>query len=134
MQYDFSLDGVLASSVGLHLQGAPSISAVVPEYKEIKVPGRNGAYHIFDSYAARTIEFRCYALKSTTQTLTEVMEDIYTFLFVAAERQIILNTDTEHYYKGVLTNAGEIADRLNVLNPFTVTFQIDPFKYEVASE
>jgi predicted phage tail component-like protein len=133
MQYDFSLDGTLASSVGLCLQGAPSLSPVVPEYKEIKVPGRDGVYHIFDSYAARTIEFRCYALKTNLKTLTEVMEDIYTFLFVAAERQIILSTDTEHYYKGVLTNGGEIADRLDVLNPFTVTFQIDPFKYEVSA-
>lgn len=122
MQYDFSLDGVLASTKGIILQNPATVSALVPKYIKLTVP-KYGTYHIFDGYEDRQLSISAFILSTALSTQ---ITTAYTWLLTPAQRTIVLYSDSTAYYTGtgVLINGGEIQPRAGVLNPFTAVFEM----------
>lgn len=126
MDIDFMLDGISAKSRGIILQKPIEISALSPSLTSVKIAGRSGNIHIFDdTYESRTAVATCYCLGKDVST---VMSNVCEFLFgTFGERK--LSTMDGYFYKAVITNAAELHARLNMINPFTITFDCYPFRY-----
>ena len=122
MQYDFSLDNVKASTVGIVLQKPITVSPLTPRYITKVVP-KYGTYHIFDGYEERQLSISAFVLSSTLST---DLDTAYDFLLQTSQRSIVLYEGNTAYYTcaGVLLNGGEIDRRGGVLNPFTATFEV----------
>lgn len=122
MQYDFSLDGTRASSVGIVLQKPATVSPLVPRYIEQIVP-KYGTYHIFDGYEDRRVEISAYLLNANIVT---TMQTAYNFLCAIGQRTIVLYADNTAYFtaNGVFVNGGQIDLRNALLNPFTMVYSV----------
>lgn len=122
MQYDFSLDGVRASSVGIVLQKPATVSPLTPRYIEQVVP-KYGTYHIFDGYEDRKITISAFLLNTNIVTAMQTAEN---FLHSINLRTIILYADNTAYFTGtgVLVNGAQIDLRNALLNPFTAVFDV----------
>ena len=127
-ELDFALDGVWASTKGITLQKPVSFSAAVPRVKKIQIPGRNGDLHIDEgAYNNRTGTALCYALEATK--VTSQMDEIMSFLFASkGYRKLEVSDDTDHYWEARVANGGDIAARLGMLNPFSISFDCKPYR------
>lgn len=142
LDIDFTLDGVSAKTVGIKLCRPLSFSAAVPRVQTIQIPGRNGDLHIDEgAYNNRTGTAECFALDSTftsgvpTANVTGNMDAVMEFLFSAGGyRKLQADDDTGHYWYARIANAGEIAARLGLLNPFTIEFDCKPYRMVVGGE
>lgn len=136
-ELDFELDGAWASNKGITLCHPVSFSAAVPRTQTITIPGRNGALHVDEgAFNVRTASVSCYALSATN--VVNSMGEIMAFLFgngfgIQDYRTLTTSDDTGHFWYARIVNAGEIAARLGMLNPFTIEWECKPFRYVVGS-
>lgn len=133
-ELDFALDGVWASSVGITLQKPLSFTKAVPKRYTFNIAGRDGNLHCDTGvYNNRTAEGLCYALDA--QDVSAIMPNVMAFLFgTSGYRKLTTSYDTTHYWKALITNGGEIAPRLNLLNPFAIEFEVMPHKVVASSD
>lgn len=133
-ELDFALDSVWASSVGITLQKPLSFTKAVPKRYTFNIAGRDGNLHCDTGvYNNRTAEGLCYALNA--QDVSAIMPNVMAFLFgTSGYRKLTTSYDTTHYWKALITNGGEIAPRLNLLNPFAIEFEVMPYKIVASSD
>lgn len=133
-ELDFALDGEWASDKGITLSRPVSFSAAVPRTQSINIPGRNGALHIDEgAFNVRSGTVDCYALN--VSDVTGKMADIVGWLFQPdGYRKLEVSDDTGHYWYARIVNAGQIAARLSILNPFSIEFECKPFRMVNGSE
>lgn len=132
---DFYLDGISAKSKGI-FSGAPiSFSAAVPKTKAVQIHGRSGDLMLDEGgFYNREASTTAYVLpKALGQNITvvEAMRVAAGFLFAEYRgyRKLITAEDDDHYWLAQVKNAAEIAPRLNLLNPFSITFDCQPYAY-----
>lgn len=133
-ELDFALDGVWASTKGITLCRPVSFSAAVPRTQSVNIPGRNGALHIDEgAFNVRTGAVDCFALQASN--VAGKMADITGWLFQPdGYRKLQVSDDTGHYWYARIVNAGQIATRLAMLNPFSIEFECKPFRLVNGSE
>lgn len=132
---DFYLDGASAKSKGIFCGAPISFSAVVPKTKAVQIPGRSGDLMLDEGgFYNREASTTAYVLpKALGQNITavEAMRVAAGFLFAEYRgyRKLITAEDGGHYWLAQVKNAAEIAPRLNLLNPFSITFDCQPYAY-----
>lgn len=132
---DFYLDGVSAKSKGIFCGAPISFSAAVPKTKAVQIPGRSGDLMLDEGgFYNREGSTTAYVLpKALGQNITavEAMSAAAGFLFAEYRgyRRLITAEDSGHYWLAQVKNAAEIAPRLNLLNPFSITFDCQPYRY-----
>ena len=141
-ELDFKLDNVSASTRGIIQRSQLTVSPAVPRVQSIQIAGRSGDLHIDEgAYNNRVGTIPCYALDSTfTQGVPNAkvmtkMDTVMAFLFrQSGYRKLQVSDDTDHYWYGRVANGGEISARLSLLNPFSIEFDLKPFRYLVGGE
>lgn len=132
MQDDFYLDGVSARSKGIRLQAPIEISVLTPKIQTYSIPGRNGDLHLSEgAYENRTATMRCFVLTKNAET---TMQELNDFLFQDKVRQLKIQPYADMYWEAVCTSANDLNIRAGILNPFTVTFTLNPEKKQGGEE
>lgn len=129
----FFLDGISAESVGIRLQNEITFSAPIPKVQKESVLGRNGDV-IFESgtYENRTAKADCFCLEHNVQS---VLNDVNSFLFRKnGYRRLETKSDPEHFWLARINNGAQIAQRVNLLAPFTIQFDCKPQKFLKSGE
>lgn len=132
MELDFKLDGVSAKSKGIILQKPVEFSEAQLNVTTATVAGRSGELHIIDgTYKQRTANALCYALDSTDVSVK--MQDIMAFLFgdMGVRK---LSTDDTYYWRALVTSAGALTPRMQLLNVFNIAFSCEPFRRLVSGD
>lgn len=135
INYDFTFNGTSASSLGIRLQEAISISAPTPNVTAYSVPGRNGDLHIYDgSYKNRTAQAKCYFYAPPTpaspDAFSEKLHAISEWLLSGQGYfRLEHSDDPTHYMMGRVTNGAEISARIHALQPFTIKFDCKPQRF-----
>lgn len=118
--YDFSVDGTLASSKGIFLQAPIKLSAIEPNYRTYKIPGRSGNLHISEgTTAARTISADCFILKPTG--ISASLSDIQSFFKVGSISTLSYEGMT---FSVIVLNTLDIENRVNIVAPFSVQWEV----------
>lgn len=129
----FFLDGISAESVGIRLQREVAFSAPVPNVQKENVLGRNGDV-LFEAgtYANRTASAECFCLQGNVH---KALNAVNTFLFSKnGYRRLEVSSDPEHYWMARVKNGAQIAQRSNLLAPFTIEFDCKPQKFLKSGE
>ena len=129
----FYLDGVDATSAGIHLQKPIVFSEAVPNIESKKIPGRNGAL-IFDtgSYKNRSGAASCFCLQEDVET---AISSAGRFLMSKkGYRRLETSDDPNHYWMARVENSPQIAMRLRTLAPFEISFDCKPQRFVKSGE
>lgn len=146
-EYDFTLDGVSAASVGIRLQRPVMFSEAETDVQTFSVVGLNGDLHIDEGrYKNRTGTADCFALSKNInegdeeaevelENVTLKMSGVAGFLFGSkGYRRLQTSEDPDNVWYARVEKGAGLSPRLNLLNPFTITFDCKPFKTDVNSE
>ena len=129
----FYLDGVDATSAGIHLQKPIVFSEAVPNIEPKTIPGRNGAL-IFDtgSYKNRSGAASCFCLQEDVET---AISSAGRFLMSKkGYRRLETSDDPDHYWMARVENSPQIAMRLRTLAPFEISFDCKPQRFVKSGE
>lgn len=117
--YDFSINGTLASSRGIYLQAPIKLSAITPNYRTYKIPGRSGNLHISDNtFGARTISAECFLMQPSG--ISTSMSSIESFFRFGSVSTLTYEGMT---FNVIVLNALDIENRVNIVAPFTVQWE-----------
>ena len=125
---DFSLDGVSAKSLGIHLQNPVEIGEAEPVTESVQIPGRNGTLAFeTGAFYNRKGTASCFAL---SQGVVSKMANINRFLLPSGGyRRLELNCDEEHFMLARVKNGARLSQRMRVLAPFEIEFDIKPQRF-----
>ena len=129
----FYLDGVDATSAGIHLQKPIVFSEAVPNIESKTIPGRNGAL-IFNtgSYKNRSGSASCFCLQENVE---EAVSSAGRFLMGGhGYRRLETSDDPNHYWMARVENSPQIAIRLRTLAPFEISFDCKPQRFVKSGE
>ena len=129
----FYLDGVDATSAGIHLQKPIVFSKAVPNIEPKTIPGRNGDL-IFDtgSYKNRSGAASCFCLQEDVET---AISSAGRFLMAKkGYRRLETSDDPNHYWMARVENSPQIAMRLRTLAPFEISFDCKPQRFVKSGE
>lgn len=121
----FYLDGVSAKSYGIHLQAPVEISALVPVYEAISIPGRSGTiFRPTGAYENRTATVKCFCL---CDNVADALKSVEAFAFSSlGYRKLTLSADQSEYWEAVVTSGPKIEIRAGKLAPFEIMFSLKP--------
>ena len=129
----FYLDGVDATSAGIHLQKPIVFSEAVPNIESKTIPGRNGAL-IFNtgSYKNRSGAASCFCLQEDVET---AISSAGRFLMSKkGYRRLETSDDPNHYWMARVENSPQIEMRLRALAPFEIEFDCKPQRFVKSGE
>lgn len=142
-EYDFTLDGFSANQAGIRLQKPVSFANAVPIYDEAQIAGRNGTLVSWTgAYKNRKATASCFALYKPSEEqgqedtpLMDVISSANSLLFSSiGYRRLMVSYDSTHYWRARISNGAEIAQRMEMLNPFKVEFDCMPQRFLVSGE
>ena len=144
--FDFSLDGFLATQNGIVLQKPVSLAVATPIYTEAQIAGRSGTLIAFTgAYKNRKAEASCYSIYQPSSDphnhpeyeipLMDRINAASNFLFsTVGYRRLQFSYDTDHFMKARITNGAEIQQRWEKLNPFRIEWDCMPQRFLTSGE
>jgi phage-related protein len=132
-ELDFWLDDISALANYISLQSPITFGSISPRVTTVQVVGKSGDLHIdHDAYDNIPGTAKCYAL---AENVSAAMADVNAFLFAQkGYRRLKTSDDILYYREARIANAGEIAARLALLNPFTINFDCKPFRRLISGD
>ena len=129
----FYLDGIDATSAGIHLQKPIVFSEAVPNIESKTIPGRNGAL-IFNTGSCknRSGSASCFCLQEDVEA---AVSSAGRFLMAKkGYRRLETSDDPNHYWMARVKNSPQIEMRLRVLAPFEIGFDCKPQRFLKSGE
>lgn len=128
----FTYNGISSENFGLHIESKDIYSA--PEYDVDfnSIPGRNGDLLISNSrFNNLKVSYTVFLARENTVELAKTIRGIKSWLYKEPDRYHLITDsyDTGYVRYGVIKGNLDIAEQLNRVGSFTVTFSCKPFRY-----
>lgn len=124
----FWLDGICSDDIGIKLQDFPEFKAAEPKVTIYSIPGRNGDLTYWDgSYKNVSGQFNCFALNA--ENVDYALTAVNSWLTDCSYKKLVVSSEPGRYRMARVTNAAEIAIRMGVLAPFSITVDCKPQRF-----
>lgn len=129
-EYDFSINGVNASDLGVFAVRRPNIPAPVKRVSQQTVTGRNGVL-VIDEGAYDPIEFKieCNFMSTSPDTFAYESRKVKNWLLSNQKGELIFNDDPDFFYKTQIIQCSDIERASKKIGVFDITCTCEPFTY-----
>lgn len=123
----FVFNGCSSKDFGIVVLSMPEVYKAEKRIDTVKVAGRNGVLHIDDDSYEPVSKVCSCAIRDK-----KYVDEICAWLNGSGE--VIFSTEPTKVYRAFVNNQISISQMMNVFQKFQVTFEAEPFKYNVNAE
>ena len=133
----FTYNGRSSADFGLHIEKKDVFSAPSYDAEFISIPGRSGdIINPNRRFSNIKVTYTVFLVRKNTAALASILRDIKGWLYSEPDRyhELTDSYDAECFRYGVISGVLDIAEQLNKIGCFTVTFNCKPFKYSLEGQ
>lgn len=120
----FKFNGIDSRDMGIIVTSVPEKAKPKRNITTVQIPGRSGALHIDEG------TYNSYTQKISCKIKDRHKADLIT-AWLDGCGELILSSEPDKYYTAYIVAQWSIKSMLQRFQSFSVTFDVDPFKYSV---
>ena len=133
----FVYNGIRSSDMGVRIMSKNVFSSPKYDLKFEVIPGRSGDLITSNGrFPNTTISYTCFLPAKSISELADKVTALKAWLYTEPDRYHVLTDtyDTKFQRQAVFNNKLDIADEINKIGTFTVTFSCKPFRYSLEGQ
>lgn len=124
----FWYDDICSEDLGIRVTPFPEFSAAKPRVTKYSIPGRNGDLTYWDgSFKNVSADLNCTILDSHGVELA--LTKVNHWMTDCGYKKFVISTEPGRYRLARITNAAEIAIRMEILAPFVINLDCKPQRF-----
>lgn len=128
--YDFKLNGINASSLGVYAVQRPDIPTPKKRIEKKTIIGRDGILTIDDgSFEEISFAVECNFMASSSKSFGDCCRRIRSWIYSNQQSELLFNDDANYFYKTQIIEISDIKRTSRRIGLFTLNCTCNPFVY-----